>query len=136
MKNSQLNFCTLQHPYKVFFLFSLFLVIFSENIKLNMGIETYFSMTRSAITFQLKIAWNWRIFRMHVLTRCRNRHLPYADGIVAVTSEQSLAIGWPGKRQTLWWIGLDVLWNNFWAQFFDWFFACQILFISKKKSRK
>lgn len=68
------------------------------------------------------------MYRVAFLTRCWYWNLPYTDGVVAVTSEQCLTIGWPCKRQTLWWIGFWCLWNNFWTKFFDGFLACQILF--------
>lgn len=64
---------------------------------------------------------------LHTLTGCRDWHLPYTDGVVAVASKQGLAIGGPGKGQTLWWIGLWCLRNDFWAKFFNSFLACQIL---------
>lgn len=66
------------------------------------------------------------------LTSLRQRHLPYANGVVTVTGEQSLAIGGPGQRQALWWIGLGRLRNDLGAQLFNGLFACQILSETKK----
>lgn len=63
----------------------------------------------------------------HILTWCRDWHLPYTDGVVTVAGEQGLAIGWPGKWQTLWWIGLWVWRNDIGAKLFDSFLACQVL---------
>lgn len=96
-----------------------------------MGIESY--LFSSVIEFcchkipKWKRNTGWRIFRMHFLARCRDGHLPDADGVVAVAGEQGLAVGRPGERQALWWVGLGVLWDDLWAQFFDWFLARQIL---------
>lgn len=65
--------------------------------------------------------------RWSILAWCRDWHLPDTDCVVTVTGEQGLAIGRPGEWQTLWWIGLRCLRNNFWTKLFDGFLACQIL---------
>lgn len=82
-----------------------------------------------------KIAmWMVVMMLLHTLTGCRDWHLPYANGVVAVAGKQGLAIGGPGKWQTLWWIGLWCLRNDFWAKFFNSFLACQILLnVTKRK---
>jgi len=43
------------------------------------------------------------------------RHLPYSDQVITVSSEQSLTISRPGKRQTLWWISTSRS-RNLWSQ--------------------
>lgn len=56
----------------------------------------------------------------------RNRDLPYANGVVRVTSEQGLTISGPGQGQTLGLVGLGAIGDNVGAEFFDGFLAGQI----------
>lgn len=53
-------------------------------------------------------------------------YLPYADNIIRVASKKSLAICRPSEWQALWINFGAAARHNFWAQFFDNFFACQI----------
>lgn len=58
---------------------------------------------------------------------CRNRHLPYSDGVVAVTSEKSLSVRGPSQRQTLEGHSLGRQRDDVWSEFVDHFLAFQIL---------
>lgn len=56
----------------------------------------------------------------------RHRHLPDANSIVRITSEQGLSVGGPSQRQALRWFSFAVLSDDFGFEFLDHFFAFEI----------
>lgn len=104
----------------LYFVFSLIRKNINTNLKMVKQIQSKKKMKIAMIVTTI-LAW------------CRYGHLPYTNGVVAVAGKQCLAIGRPGKWQTLWWIGLWCLRNDVGTKLFNSLLACQILWKSNKQ---
>lgn len=68
-----------------------------------------------------------KMHRSRICLTSSDWNLPYTNLVVAIASEQSLSVSWPGEWQALWWIGLwRIISRDSRTKFLNHLLACQI----------